>query len=98
MFPSVGMRVGFAEAVMGAVRQETSRHPETRCWTSWRVLHKQLATAWTEGPRREGPVLDIKPATRQPPFSASCQSGEPRGLCERGAGCASCLCRKELQT
>lgn len=27
MFPSVGMRVGFEEAVMGAVRQETSRRP-----------------------------------------------------------------------
>lgn len=62
MFPSVGMGVGFAEAAMGAVRQETSRRPEPQCWSSWRVVRKQLATAWTESPRREGPVLDTKPA------------------------------------
>lgn len=62
VFASVGMRVGFAEAVMGAVRQETLKRPEPQCWSSWRVVRKQLATAWTESPRREGPVLDTKPA------------------------------------
>lgn len=72
MFPSVGMKVGFEEAVMGAVRQETSRQPEPQCWSSWRVVRKQLATAWTESPLIQN----------QPPFSAWCQSEEPRGPCE----------------
>lgn len=80
MFPSVGMRVGFAEAVMGAVRQETSRQPEPQCWSSWRVVRKQLATAWTESPRREEKALSL--IQNQPPFSAGCQSEEPRGPCE----------------
>lgn len=34
----------------------------------------------------------------QPPFSAWCQSEEPRGPCEQRAGYASCLCWKGLQT
>lgn len=98
MFPSVGMRVGFVEAVMGAVQQEISRQPETQCWSSWRMVGKQLATAWTESPMRGGPVLGIKPPTSQLPFSAWCQSEEPRGPCGQRAGCTSCLCWKGLQT
>lgn len=60
------------------------------------MIHKQLATAWTESPRRDGPVLGIKPPTSQPPFSAWCWSEEPRGPYEQRAGWTSCLCWKGL--
>lgn len=53
MFLSVRMRVDFIEAVMGAVQQETSRQPETQCWSSRRVVGKQLAIAWTEPQERQ---------------------------------------------
>lgn len=53
----------FCRSCHGGCVQETSRQPELHCWSSWRVVRKQLATARAESPRREGPVLDTKPAT-----------------------------------
>lgn len=42
-------------------------------------------------------MLGVRPPTSQPPFSAWCQSEEPRGPYGQGAGCTSCLCWEGLQ-